>query len=751
MNLMNSMNSVDSTASNKTGFSTFAGVFTPSILTILGVIMFMRSGLVVGHAGVINTLIILLIAKSITTLTTFSISAIATNMEVRGGGAYYLISRTLGAEFGGTIGITLFFAQVLSIPFYIIGFTEALTLSFPIFEPWAVPISFTLAVIIFSITLRGASDAIKVQYVILGILVLSILSFSIGGILAFKTELFASNLHARTGPDTLTFWQLFAIYFPAVTGIMAGVNMSGDLKNPSRSIPKGTFLAIGAGAVVYAIQAIILGGSVDRVSLVEAPYKSLLDLALFRLPIMVTLGVFAATLSSALGSFVGSPRILSSLAADRILSPLKPFDKLTDKGEPRRAILLSFGITVLVLIWAAIAGGDALNIVAGIVSMFFLWTYGIINIAAFVESFGKNPSFRPRFKLFHWLLALLGAVGCVGAAVLIDAKIAFFAFAAIVGIYFYVQRTLMASNFGDARRGFYYSRIRTNLKLLAETTNHPKNWRPTSLIFSDTPQAELMTTRFAHWITGTRGIVILAQVVEGAIEENREKYLRLKKNLRKFCHRSDVDVFSQVLFAYNYEEGVDDLLQCTGIGPVRPNLVFISWPGSEKAPEMFTYLRKITLFGMSTVMVHIPKDWHLPAPSVKKRIDIWWRGDNNGSLIAILAYLLSTSNAWPRTSLRFLRMVSNEDEKRDSELEISRLIHGARIEADVKVIIEHEMLFNKLVFQESEDATAILMGLPFIDTPEGIDTFVSTGRMFTGDEMPPVLFVKSSGDADVLA
>ncbi len=745
------MNTIDRAEGNKTGFSTFAGVFTPSILTILGVIMFMRSGLVVGHAGVINTLIILLIAKSITTLTTFSISAIATNMEVRGGGAYYLISRTLGAEFGGTIGITLFFAQVLSIPFYIIGFTEALTLSFPIFEPWAVPISFTLAGVIFSITLRGASDAIKVQYVILGILILSILSFAIGGILKFNPELFTSNLSPRIGDDTLSFWQLFAIYFPAVTGIMAGVNMSGDLKDPSRSIPKGTFLAIGAGAIVYAIQAIILGGSVERSALVDAPYQSLLDLALFRLPIMVTLGVFAATLSSALGSFVGSPRILSSLAADRILSPLKPFEKLTDKGEPRRAILLSFGITIIVLIWAAMAGGNALNIVAGLVSMFFLWTYGIINIAAFVESFGKNPSFRPRFKLFHWLLALLGAIGCLGAAVLIDAKIAFFAFVAIVGIYFYVQRTLMASSFGDARRGFYYSRIRTNLKLLSETSNHPKNWRPTSLIFSDTPQAELMTTRFAHWISGNRGIVILAQVVEGAIEENREKYMRLKKNLREFSKRSDVDVFPQVLFAFNYEEGVDDLLQCTGIGPVRPNLVFMKWPGVDKAHELFPYLRKITLFGKSTVMVHIPKDWHIPVPSERKRIDIWWRGDKNGSLIAILAYLLSTNSVWARTSLRFLRMVGDEEQKLESELEIRQLIHGARIEAEIDVIIEKNISFNDLVLRESSDATAIFMGLPFVDSPEGVEMFVRTGNNFTGEGMPPVLFVKSSGDADVMA
>ncbi len=159
--------SKDNSSSQNNKFSTFGGVFTPSILTILGVIMFMRAGFVLGHGGIINTLIILLIAKLITTLTTFSISAIATNMEVRGGGAYYLISRTLGPEFGGTIGITLFFAQVLSIPFYIIGFTEALATSFPLIEQWKTIISFGTAILVFGVTFRGVINSIQVHYVIL--------------------------------------------------------------------------------------------------------------------------------------------------------------------------------------------------------------------------------------------------------------------------------------------------------------------------------------------------------------------------------------------------------------------------------------------------------------------------------------------------------------------------------------------------------------------------------------------------------
>lgn len=730
-------------------FSTFGGVFTPSILTILGVIMFMRAGFVLGHGGIIHTLIILLIAKMITTLTTFSISAISTNMEVRGGGAYFLISRTLGPEFGGTIGITLFLAQVLSIPFYIIGFTEAVSVSFPLLEQWEVPISFTVAALVFIVTFRGASDAIKVQYFILGVLVLSIISFLVGGALNFDMAVFKSNLAPSTQPDAIPFWALFAIYFPAVTGIMAGVNMSGDLANPSRSIPKGTFLAIGAGAVVYALQALVLGGSVERGALIAAPYQSLLNLSFLGIHLVVTLGVFAATLSSALGSFVGAPRILSALSADRILSPLKPFEKLADNGEPRRAIYLSLVVTVLVLIWSAFSGGDSLNVVASLVSMFFLWTYGIINVAAFIESFGKNPSFRPRFRLFHWSLALFGAIGCLGAAVLIDARAAFGAFVAIAGIFLYVRRTLLTSTFGDARRGFYYSRIRTNLNLLSATKNHPKNWRPTILLFSNNPKEGMLVTKFANWISGNRGIVILAQVVVGAIENEKERYQRLKKDLASLCEREEVNVFPQVLFAFDFEEGVDDLLQCTGIGPLRPNLVFLEWPGYEEAPGLLPYLKKINLFGQSAVILNIPDGWSLPDPKSEKRIDIWWRGERNGSLIAILAWLLSTNSSWPRTKIRFLRQVSSDEERIESEKEIGQLINGARIEAEIYPIIETSMGFADVFRRESADATAIFIGFAIPDEDQA-ESFANTGKMLT-ENMPPLFFVNSRGDADVLA
>ncbi|MHC4204487.1 MAG: hypothetical protein ACYSTT_07530, partial [Planctomycetota bacterium] len=207
-------------------FSTFAGVFTPSILTILGVIMFLRAGYVVGEAGILNTITILCVAELISLVTAISMSAIATNTPVAGGGAYFLISRALGPQFGGAIGLALFLAQALSVPFYILGFTNSLVASFPVLSKWFVPIALVTAAILFSVNLISSGLAIRAQYIVMTMLALAIVSFLGGSLLLFDPEVFQANLSSSYSSNEINFWAVFAIYFPAVTGILAGVNMS---------------------------------------------------------------------------------------------------------------------------------------------------------------------------------------------------------------------------------------------------------------------------------------------------------------------------------------------------------------------------------------------------------------------------------------------------------------------------------------------------------------------------------------------
>ena len=294
-------------------FGTFGGVFTPAILTILGVIMFMRANFVVGQAGILGALSILVIAKSITFTTTLSLSAISTNMRVRGGGFYFLISRVLGVEFGGAIGIALFFALALSVPFYILGFAEALVLSYPVLVPYFQVITLGTALVLFLLVFSGAGWAIKTQFVIMAFLFLAIIAFLGGTLQHFSFTTLQQNLNPGYTPvdlqDSLSphfsYWVVFAIYFPAVTGIAAGVNMSGDLDDPGRSIPRGTLAAVGVGFLVYFAQILLCGGAYERNALITAPYELLHDNALFGWSILVTLGVIAATLSSAVGSYLG--------------------------------------------------------------------------------------------------------------------------------------------------------------------------------------------------------------------------------------------------------------------------------------------------------------------------------------------------------------------------------------------------------------------------------------------------------------
>lgn len=741
-------------------FGTFGGVFTPSILTILGVIMFMRAGFIVGQSGIFNALLILVIAKSISVLTAFSISAMATNTDVRGGGAYFLISRSLGPEFGGSIGLAFYCAQALSVPFYVIGFSEALIQTLNLFGAklaWlkvvagflstgSLYVNFAVLGGLFIVTYVGADWAIKTQYVIMAILALSIATFLGGAWLAFDKHLLVANWSAAyTGPD-INFWKTFAIYFPAVTGIMAGVNMSGDLKNPSRSIPAGTFAAVIVGAVVYAAEIVLVGGSTLRGDLVGAPYQSLMSRAAFGMSFMVALGVFAATLSSAIGSFLGAPRILQALAQDDIIRPVRFFGK-TSQGEPRRALWLTLVIGALVIWYAGrSSGSDALNMIASFVTMLFLCTYGITNLAAFVESFGANPSFRPRFKLFHWVLALAGAVGCICTALLIDAKATIGAVAVIWLLFMYVRKFVLKTSFGDARRGFVYSRIREYLLRLATMPVHPKNWRPTTLVLTGNPNSRLTLVKYALWMGSGRGIVVLVSFLVGQMQRligERENALR---SLNEFIEQHKVLAFPQVVAAPDFDSGLDQLFQTTGIGPLRPNMVVLGFPGDPaRASGFIRHLNTAQAMGMSQIVIHDGG-----VPNLKKRkqrtMDIWWRGKSNGSLVVILAYLISRNREWSGAQIRILRLVQNKVATATAQAELDELVRSARMDAKT-IIVKADKPFAEILKQYSSGTATVFLGFRIPGEEDAVVFQQGMAALLEG--MPTTLLVHSTGEADL--
>lgn len=400
---MNQQKTATTGAQSQGTLGTFAGVFTPSILTILGIILFLRLGYVVGNAGLSRALMIIALANAISILTSLSLSAVATNLKVKGGGDYYLISRTLGVEFGGAIGLVLFFAQSVSIAFYCIGFAEALSARLTILAPLSPPmIALAAIALLFVFAWLGADWATKFQFGVMALLCAALVSFFMGTIPQWEKGMLAANWSAPENAPGL--WVLFAVFFPAVTGFTQGVSMSGDLKNPGRSLPLGTFSAVGLSIMVYFAVAILLCGVLPNARLMTE-YDAMKQVA--RWGILIDIGVVAATLSSAMASFLGAPRIMQSLAADRIFGFLTPLEKGSGKANnPRRAVLLSGGIALVTL------GLGQLNLIAQVVSMFFLVSYGLLNYATFFEARSESPSFRPRFRWFNQWLSLLGALTC---------------------------------------------------------------------------------------------------------------------------------------------------------------------------------------------------------------------------------------------------------------------------------------------------------------------------------------------------
>jgi len=740
--------------STRNRFGTFGGVFTPAILTILGVIMFMRANFVVGEAGVLGALSILIIAKSITFITSLSISAVSTNMRVRGGGFYFLISRVLGVEYGGAIGIALFSALALSVPFYILGFAEALVRSYPGLVPYFQVITMGTAIILFALVFIGAGWAIKTQFIIMVFLFMAIIAFLGGAFQHFSFATLQQNLYpgyTATDPQDgmaplFSYWVIFAIYFPAVTGIAAGVNMSGDLQDPGRSIPSGTLAAVGVGFLVYFAQIILSGGAYERSALIVKPYELLQDNALFGWSILVTLGVVAATLSSAVGSYLGAPRVLQAVSRDRILHFLSFFSRGSKKGdEPIRALILTFLITIGVLLWAGNeAGGSALNGVAAIITMFFLYSYGMINLAAFIEDFGGNPSFRPQFRYFHWSTALLGAIGCAAVTILINWLAALIAFLIIVLLLWYLKAQRLIAKFGDARRGFIYKQTRNNLLRLRQIPEDSKNWRPNILVFSGNPMARELIITYASWIESRRGIVYLANVMVGNITELAPRRPGAIQQLTQFCNEKNYAAFPVVVAAKELEQGISMLLQATAIGPIRPNLAIFGWSGKmERRQAYLSELRTASNLGMSLALIETKG---LPKPEEKKRIDIWWRGNKRGGLMLLIGFLLSENWEWENARIRLLRVVEKEKGRVPAEEALQKLLDLARVEGDVEVVLE-EGSFSRILHKYSANATCVILGF---ELPEKADEaeWHANYRAFV-DEMPTTILVNSLGGEDL--
>ncbi|MCF8360588.1 MAG: amino acid permease [Prolixibacteraceae bacterium] len=704
------------TDSDARKFGTFGGVFTPSVLTILGVILFLRYDTVIGNAGLWGALLVLFIAKLFTTITTFSLSSIATNMKVKGGGSYYLISRSLGVEFGGVIAVFFYIALALAVSLYVVGFTEAVFLAFP-----EIGISFTMVatlanIVVFIFVYIGAGWTIKVQYFILAIVLAAIGSYCYGAFGHASLEIMGENLKpAWTANHSLL--TIFALFFPAVTGIEAGINMSGDLKNPSKSIPRGTFIAIGFTILIYAGIGVLMASSTNRELLVG---KEMVMAEKAWFSPLVFAGVIAATLSSALGSMMGAPRILQAFAKDNIFKWLKYFALGSGKSnEPRRAILITFVFTQI-----GILAGDLDNI-APIITMFFLITYGTINLASFFESISKNPTFRPTFKLSHWSISLLGALMSLAIMYLVNWLWASIAIVASIAMFIIIKRAQLIVQWGDVLSGYAYQRARNALLALEKEKYHSKNWRPSILSLSGIAGNRMHLVKYANLLSAERGLVSLAQIISGDLETLNIRRMEGEKLLRDFIRKEELSAFPVVVVEEKISDGLKALLQCHGIGGLRPNIVLLGWSNDPEKKDSFTSILNLTKKMERSCLIlrshEEEKSWEDPFGA----INIWWTDSKNGAMMLLLAYLLKGNREWRDCPLRVLRPVAPKADLENVEKEMSEILQGGRIKAEIVVLptdspleaVSKAMTPSALLFAgfEPSDEDPVSFLLPFME------------------------------------
>lgn len=694
-------------------FGAFAGVFTPSLLTILGVIMYLRLGWVTAVAGLWGVVAIILLSHIISLTTGLSISSIATDKRIKAGGIYYILSRSLGLPIGGSIGITLFVGTAFSISLYIVGFTENF-ISIPsimeligtnIPEEYLIQIiGSSVLIILVLIALIGTSIAIKTQFIILGAIALSLISIVVGVFLHSGDATPAAEVAMPF--QNYSFETVFAIFFPAVTGFTAGVAMSGDLKDAKKDIPKGTMLSILTGLVVYFLLAVGFYFFVDH-SLLLNDYNFLMTIAW--IPLLVLAGVWGATLSSALGGILGGPRIIQAIAKDKIVPGILGKGQGVN-NEPRNALIFTFLIAEM-----GILIGD-LNIIAGVVTMFYLTAYGFINLAFALEKWA-SADFRPSFRISLWI-GLIGFVACFFIMFKLDFVAMLGALAILSVIFIYISRKNLHLAMGDVWPSVAASLIRKILSSLDKRQVNERNWRANILLFSGGTVNRPHLIQFGKWLVGRHGLISNFDLIKN--KSSKVLITKSKQSFEEDILAKDEGIFSRRQDCRDIYEGIETISATYGFSGVEPNTVLLGWGRQTKNPMRFAeMLRYLSDLDLNVVLLDYNQRMGF---GDFEQIDVWWRGgSNNGNLVLSLIKFIRISYEWRNATVRLLIVNPENTKKKKIEKQAGEVLEKMRINAEIKVLNNQidKWPVNKLIRKHSTEADLIFLGIP--DIQEGME------------------------------
>uniref|UniRef100_A0A6I8QG39 Solute carrier family 12 member 5 n=1 Tax=Xenopus tropicalis TaxID=8364 RepID=A0A6I8QG39_XENTR len=806
---------------------TFMGVYLPCLQNIFGVILFLRLTWVVGVGGIMESFIMVVMCCSCTMLTAISMSAIATNGVVPAGGSYYMISRSLGPEFGGAVGLCFYLGTTFAGAMYILGTIEILlTYLFPgmaIFiaqeareEPAALLnnmrvygtcVLTCMAIVVFV----GVKYVNKFALVFLGCVILSIIAIYAGviksafdppdfpicllgnrtlsrkgfdvcakfidsgnetvttklwalfcsspflnatcdtyfsqnnvtevqGIPGVASGLIRDNLWAgymqkgiivekqglRSAPNsdalnldqpyvfsdmTTYFTLLVGIYFPSVTGIMAGSNRSGDLRDAQKSIPIGTIMAIATTSFVYISSVILFGACIEGVVLRdkfgEAVNGNLVVGTLaWPSPWVIVIGSFFSTCGAGLQSLTGAPRLLQAIARDGIVPFLQVFGHGKANGEPTWALLLTACICEIGILIAS------LDEVAPILSMFFLMCYMFVNLACAVQTLLRTPNWRPRFKYYHWTLSFLGMSLCLSLMFICSWYYALVAMSIAGLIYKYIEYRGAEKEWGDGIRGLSLSAARYALLRLEEGPPHTKNWRPQLLVLVRVDQDQNVVhpqlLSLTSQLKAGKGLTIVGSVVEGTYLENHPQCQRAEESIRRLMEAEKVKGFCKVVISSNTRDGISHLIQSSGLGGLQHNTLLVGWPRNWRQKEDHQTWRNFIELVRETTAAHlaliVSKNVAMFPGNLERfsegNIDVWWVV-HDGGMLMLLPFLLRHHKVWKRCTMRIFTVAQMDDNSIQMKKDLTTFLYHLRINAEVEVVEMHDSDISAYTYEKT--------------------------------------------------
>ncbi|XP_051567559.1 solute carrier family 12 member 10, tandem duplicate 1 [Myxocyprinus asiaticus] len=770
-------------------FGWVTGVMIRCMLNIWGVILFLRLSWITSQAGIILTWVIISMSVLVTSVTALSVSAISTNGRVSSGGAYFMISRTLGPELGGPIGVVFSFANALACALNTVGFSETvrdllIEYNAQIVDPVndvRIVGSITVTVLLL-ISLAGMEWESKTQILFFLVLMVSFTNYFVGtvipatpkkqsmGFFSYRSEIFMENLFPDWRGQDGDFFRMFAIFFPSAIGILAGANISGDLKEPEIAIPKGTLMAIFCTTLSYLAISSTVGACVVRDAsgnmndslplnstelceglgchlgwnFTECEQSRTCSYGLannFQVLIQVSgfgpliyAGIFAATLSSALAFLVSAPKIFQCLCKDKIYPYIGFFAKGYGKNnEPLRAYVLCYIIALCFILIAE------LNTIAPLISNFFLCSYALINFSCFHASITNSPGWRPSFRYYSRWIALFGAAISVILMFLLTWWAALITFGIIIFLLGYVTYKKPEVNWGSSVQASTYNMALSYSVSLAGVEDHVKNYRPQCLVLTGPPSMRPALVDFVGSFTKNISLMICGDIL--MVDDKSVVSQCNMDNMVKWLNQRKVRSFYTALKAASLREGTRHLLQASGLGKLKPNILVMGFKMNwqESSPHSIEdYINTIydsfdTNHGVCVLRMMDGLDIRDELQSEvnpafeadeaidsdqqnsdrdsdidytkniendqiktvfqnkqgKKTIDVYWISDDGG-LTLLVPYLLSRRKCWRRSKVRVF-IIGEQQTMEEDRKEMMTLLQRFRLDIhDVIVMTDSE-------------------------------------------------------------